>query len=86
MNYALIKDGTVINIIYLHPMNAGDFPDAVATEGLPINIGDTYDGEHFLRDGKVVSIGTSFTDDEIAAIKDMAIAEVEEAVLNGTDE
>ena len=86
MNYALIKDGTVINLIYLHPMNADDFPNAVSIDDVPVRIGDTYDGERFLRDNKVVLPLTAITDERIAAIKDQAVAEIEEAVINGTDE
>ena len=29
MNYALIENGIVANIIWLYPANAGDFPSAV---------------------------------------------------------
>lgn len=86
MNYALIVDGIVANIIYLHPSNASDFSNAVYTEELPIEVGDTYDGEKFYRNGEVVLPFSTITEAQIAAIKDMAIAEVEGAVLNGTDE
>ena len=86
MNYALIKNGTVINLIYLHPMNADDFPSAVPLDDLPVQIGDVYDGEHFLRDGKIVLPVTAISEEQIAAIKDQAVAEIEEAVINGTDE
>ena len=86
MNYALIKDGTVINLIYLHPMNADDFLNAVPTDDLPVQIGDVYDGEHFLRDGKIVLPVTAISEEQIAEIKDQAVAEIEEAVINGTNE
>lgn len=51
MNYAVVENGTVTNIIWLYPANASDFPDAVPCGDLPVAIGDTYDGEHFFRDG-----------------------------------
>ena len=86
MNYALIKDGTVINLIYLHPMNTDDFLNAVPTDDLPVQIGDVYDGEHFLRDGKIVLPVTTISEGQIAEIKDQAVTEIEEAVINGTDE
>lgn len=86
MNYAIVKNGIVANVISLHPMNAGDFPSAVSADGLPVQIGDVYDGEHFLRDGKVVLPVTAISEEQIAAIKDQAVAEIEEAVINGTDE
>lgn len=51
MNYAVVENGTVTNIIWLYPANASDFPDAVPCGDLPVAIGDTYDGEHFYRGG-----------------------------------
>lgn len=51
MNYALIENGIVTNLIWLHPMNADEFPNAVPTEDLPVAISDAYDGEKFYRDG-----------------------------------
>ena len=51
MNYAIVENGTVTNIIWLYPGNASDFPGAVPCGDLPVAIGDTYDGEHFFRDG-----------------------------------
>lgn len=86
MNYALIENGIVTNIIYLHPMNADEFPSAVEIGDLPVQIGDVYDGEHFLRDGKIVLPVTAISGEQIAEIKDQAVAEIEEAVINGTDE
>lgn len=49
MNYAIVENGTVTNIIWLYPGNAEDFPSAVPCGDLPVAIGDTYDGEHFYR-------------------------------------
>ena len=55
MRYAVIEDGVVTNIIVLYPSNAKDFPGAVPC-GVPVGIGDTWDGQDFYRDGeKVVS-------------------------------
>lgn len=51
MNYALIENGVVTNIIWLYSGNAGDFPSAVPCGDVPVAIGDTWDGEHFFRDG-----------------------------------
>lgn len=56
MNYALIENGVVTNIIWLYPANAGDFPNAVPMNDYPVAIGDTWDGEFFYRNGeKVIS-------------------------------
>lgn len=55
MNYALIENGMVVNLIYLHPMNLSDFPNAVFAGNLPVTIGDSYDGEFFWRNGEKVT-------------------------------
>ena len=54
MNYALIENGVVTNVIYLHPANAQEFPGAVLLGEIPAGIGDTWDGEHFWRNGEQV--------------------------------
>lgn len=56
MNYAIVEDGVVTNIIVLYPNNAKDFSSAVRCGDVPVAIGDTYDGQDFYRGGiKVVS-------------------------------
>ncbi len=56
MNYALIENGVVTNLIWLYSGNEADFPSAVPCGELPVAIGDTYDGQDFYRGGnKVVS-------------------------------
>ena len=52
MRYALIKDGVVVNIIWLYPGNASDFQNAVPCDDVSAAVGDTYDGESFYRDGE----------------------------------
>ena len=54
MKYALIENGVVVNTIALLPYNAQDFPNAIDTGDRPVQIGDTYDGERFYRNGKEV--------------------------------
>lgn len=54
MKYALIENGIVTNTIALLPYNASDFPNAIDTGERPVQIGDTYDGEKFYRNGKEV--------------------------------
>ena len=54
MNYALIENGTVTNIIWLYPANAHEFPNAVPMGQIPAAIGDTWDGTCFYRDGERV--------------------------------
>lgn len=54
MNYALIENGIVTNIIWLYPGNASDFPNAVPLGDVPAGIGDTYEDGVFYRDGERV--------------------------------
>lgn len=54
MKYALIENGIVTNTIALLPYNAQDFPNAVNTKDRPVQIGDTYVGDKFYRNGKEV--------------------------------
>ena len=54
MNYALVENGVVTNIIWLYSANASDFPSAVPCGDLPVAIGDTYDGTDFYRGGERV--------------------------------
>lgn len=51
MNYALIENGIVTNIIWLHDGNAGEFPSAIKLEDRRVEAGDTYEDGHFYRDG-----------------------------------
>lgn len=65
MNYALIENEIVTNIIYLHPINAAeDFPNAVAIENLPVAIGDEYRNEQFYRNGEIVKEASAFAEME----------------------
>jgi len=54
MDYALIENGVVTNVIWLLPQNAGEFPGAVALNDVPAGIGDTYKDGVFYRDGERV--------------------------------
>lgn len=72
MNYALIVDGIVENIIWLHPMSSGDFPAAVPTNDLPVQIGDVYIDGKFYRNGTEVVIPR--TDEQ--SVIDSILAEV----------
>ena len=50
MNYAVVEEGLVSNVIWLNDSNADEFPNAVPLGDVPAGIGDTYDGAHFYRD------------------------------------
>ena len=78
MNYALIDNEQVVNLIWLNPGNAGEFPGAVPCGDVPVQIGDTYDGETFYRDGERVRTVTEIVLQEFA--------EAEEAYREGVQE
>lgn len=52
MTYAVIEDGIVTNIIWLHP--ATKFPNAVPCGNIPVAIGDTYEDGKFYRNGELL--------------------------------
>ncbi len=69
MNYALIDNGIVTNLIWLHPMNTSEF-SAVPINDLPIQIGDVYEDKKFYRNGKEITkeMEQRYTLDEAAQI------------------
>ena len=71
MRYAIITDGVVTNVIILYPGNAADFPTAVPCVDVPVAIGDTWDGEHFYREGAQV---LSFVEEARKDAEDMEAA------------
>ena len=57
-NFAIVKNGTVTNLLTGLVYNTmDDFPNAVHTENLDVQIGDTYENGVFMRDGQVVTGG-----------------------------
>ncbi|MBE5925582.1 MAG: hypothetical protein E7270_01120 [Lachnospiraceae bacterium] len=52
MNYALIENNIITNIIWLYPGNASDFPNAVPLDDVPASIGDEYIDGIFYRNGE----------------------------------
>ena len=55
MIYGQITNNSVVNIIELNDEQSSEFPDCVSSLGLPIAIGDTYDGLNFYRDGALIT-------------------------------
>ena len=53
-NYALVEDGTVVNVIWLAAENEHEFPGAVRLGDRPVAVGETYDGEKFYHAGAEV--------------------------------
>ena len=54
MNYALVENGVVTNIIWLSPKNAEEFSNAIPYGNLSVQIGDTYENGKFYRNGNLV--------------------------------
>lgn len=52
LNYALIENGIIVNVIWLYPQNTQEFPDAVPMGSIPAGIGDSYMDGKFYRDGE----------------------------------
>lgn len=71
MNYALIENKMVKNIIWLYSGNVSDFPNAVPMNDVPVAIGDTYTDGVFYRNGERVLT--------MAEQMQQAVAEADEA-------
>lgn len=88
MNYAVIENGVVTNIIWLSPANAADFPGVIPLEGRPVAMGDSYSGGVFTRNGAPVltdSQRLTQANQEIAAL-DAALLDAEyESILGGLE-
>ena len=84
MNFAIVDDGVVTNIIWLSASNRGDFPNSVCVANRAVAIGDQYIDGVFLRDGKPVPAYT----EQIEALSNQigeleaTVSSIEEA-LNG---
>ena len=70
MNYALIENGVVTNVIWLYPGNVKDFPNAVPLGDVPAGIGDTYSDGVFYRDGERVLTVAEQAEKEAADMKE----------------
>lgn len=70
MNYALVENGVVTNIIWLHPANADEFVNAVAMGDVPAAIGDTWNGERFYRNGELVLTAAEIAEAEAKDMKE----------------
>ena len=75
MNYAVIENGMVSNLIWLHPMNASEFSEAVSIGDIPVQIGDTYEDGVFYRDGEKVLAAEEVAQAEMSDMRE-ALAEL----------
>ena len=83
MNYALIENGIVDNIIWLYPHNASDFPNATPIGDLLVSIGDEYIDGSFYRNGELVLTCESMLRQQLVE-KEFMIAELDSALLDAT--
>ena len=79
MNYALIENGVVINLIWLYEGNAQEFPNAVPLGGRPVGIGDSYADGVFTRGGEPVLTEAERLSAEVAEY-DAALTEIATAL------
>lgn len=79
MDYALIENGLVVNVISMLPSNETEFDNAVPLGEVPAGIGDTWDGEHFYRDGERILSRAEMDAQTIAAYEN-AITQIEKAL------
>lgn len=70
MRYAMVDDGVVTNIIWLHPANKDDFPNAVSVDDYPVAEGDVYVDGKFYRDGEPLRTQTEILLEEMQDAKD----------------
>jgi len=73
MNYALIENGIITNIIWLYEGNAEDFPGAVPLRDRPVQIGDTYANGVFARDSVPVQTPLEAANETIAGLDNMVV-------------
>ena len=69
MNYALIENGIVTNIIWLNERNEAEWPNAVRLYDRMVEVGDTYTDGKFYRDGVEVLAPLEQAQAEIDAYK-----------------
>lgn len=85
MNYALIENGIVTNVIWLYSGNEKEFPNAVALKDVPAGIGDTYEDGVFYRNGEKVLTALEVVKAELSEAN-ATIAELDAALLDATYE
>lgn len=58
MNYAIVQNGVVINVIWLNPGNSGEFCECHPIGDVPVTIGDVFDDGRFYRNGLLIQAPT----------------------------
>ena len=75
MNYAIVENGTVSNIIVVYEGNAHEFPEAVKLNDVPAQIGDTYSDGRFFHEGEPLLSPLERANDTIAEL-DAAVVDL----------
>ena len=83
MNYALIENNIITNVIWLYPGNTSDFPNAVPLGDVPAGIGDTYIDGVFYRDGERILTQEEQLQQTISN-NESTIAELDKALIEAT--
>lgn len=86
MNYALVENGAVVNVIWLYEGNAHEFANAVPVDGRPVQIGDAWDGEHFFHDGARVLTPEEALRAELAEMDEALLETVYQNAIGGLEE
>ena len=63
MNYAMVENGVVTNVIWLNPCNACEFEGVYPVGDMPVAIGDVFDDGKYYRNGLQIQAPT-LTDTE----------------------
>lgn len=82
MNYALIENSVITNIIALNSENAHEFPNAVNVDEYPVGVGDTYVDGVFYRNGFAIKTHEEMT---IEQAQRALLAEMDDAYREGVN-
>lgn len=83
MNYALIENGVIANVIWLYEGNKQEFPNAVALNDVPACVGDTYQDGAFYRNGEKILTNLEYAQKWLEEAN-ITIAELDAALLDAT--
>lgn len=85
MNYAIVENGVIINVIWLYPGNANEFPNAVPLNDIPAGIGDTYDGEYFYQNGERILTSLEMAQNTIKELDEALIEAQYQNIIGGLE-
>ena len=65
LNYAIIENNIVTNIVWIYSFSSDDFPNAVPLDGRLIEIGDSYVDGKFYRNGERIYNGQEYAEEAL---------------------